>query len=126
MPEDLGTYGAADCGVEHTVGIHDAAYVDGAGAWKTFWHITMPLLSPILMLVITMLLIQGLQVYVGCVLPKCGRTGLSTTVLSIWLYTEAFTTGVSALCHYCYLAVYHRILSDSHEPPARHLWIWPD
>ncbi len=72
---------------------YDAAYVDGAGAWKTFWHITMPLLSPILMLVITMLLIQGLQVYVSAaLLPKnAGGPGYATTVLSIWLYTEAFT-----------------------------------
>jgi ABC-type sugar transport system permease subunit len=71
---------------------YDAAYVDGANSWQVFWRITMPLLSPILMLVITMLLIQGLQVYVSAaLLPKnSGGPGYATTVLSIWLYSEAF------------------------------------
>jgi multiple sugar transport system permease protein len=72
---------------------YDAAHVDGANAWQTFWRITLPLLSPVLMLVITMLLIQGLQVYVSAaLLPKNpGGPGYATTVLSIWLYSEAFT-----------------------------------
>ena len=72
---------------------YDAAHVDGANAWQTFWRVTMPLLSPILMLVVTMLLIQGLQVYVSAaLLPKNpGGPGYATTVLSIWLYNEAFT-----------------------------------
>lgn len=72
---------------------YDAAMVDGCNSWQTFWKITMPLLSPILMLVITMMLIQGLQVYVSAaLLPKNpGGPGYATTVLSIWLYSEAFT-----------------------------------
>ena len=72
---------------------YDAAHVDGANAWQTFWRVTIPLLSPILMLVVTMLLIQGLQVYVSAaLLPKNpGGPGYATTVLSIWLYNEAFT-----------------------------------
>ncbi len=71
---------------------YDAAHVDGANAWQTFWRVTMPLLSPVLMLVITMLLIQALQVYVSAaLLPRTsGGPGYATTVLSIWLYAEAF------------------------------------
>jgi ABC-type sugar transport system permease subunit len=72
---------------------YDAAQVDGANSWQTFWHITIPLLSPILVLIMTMLLIQGLQVFVSAtLLPRTpGGPGYATTVLSIWLYSEAFT-----------------------------------
>ncbi len=73
--------------------IYDAAKVDGANSWQTFWRITIPLLSPVLVLVITMLLIQGLQVFVSAtLLPRTpGGPGYATTVLSIWLYNEAFS-----------------------------------
>ena len=72
---------------------YDAAQVDGANSWQTFWGVTIPLLSPILMLIMTMMLIQGLQVFVSAtLLPRTpGGPGYATTVLSIWLYNEAFT-----------------------------------
>jgi ABC-type sugar transport system permease subunit len=91
---------------------YDAAYVDGANSWQVFWRVTMPLLSPVLMLVITMLLIQGLQVYVSAaLLPKNpGGPGYATTVLSIWLYTEAFTNWrfgfASAIAIWLFLIVF--------------------
>lgn len=73
--------------------MYDAAKVDGANSWETFWKITIPLLSPVLVLVITMLLIQGLQVFLSAtLLPRTpGGPGYATTVLSIWLYNEAFS-----------------------------------
>jgi multiple sugar transport system permease protein len=72
---------------------YDAAQVDGANGWQTFLRITIPLLSPILMLCMTMMLIQGLQVWVSATLLPVtpGGPGYATTVLSIWLYNEAFT-----------------------------------
>jgi ABC-type sugar transport system permease subunit len=91
---------------------YDAAHVDGANGWQVFWRVTMPLLSPILMLVVTMLLIQGLQVYVSAaLLPKnAGGPGYATTVLSIWLYTEAFTNWrfgfASAIAVWLFLIVF--------------------
>jgi len=72
---------------------YEAAAVDGAGSWTRFVHVTLPLLSPVLVLTITMLLIQGMQVFVSCtILPRtAGGPGYATTVLSLWLYNEAFT-----------------------------------
>lgn len=73
--------------------LYDAAKVDGANSWQMFWKITIPLLTHILVLVMTMLLIMGLQMFVsGTLLPRTpGGPGYATTVLSIWLYSEAFT-----------------------------------
>jgi multiple sugar transport system permease protein len=91
---------------------YDAAKVDGANAWNTFWKITIPLLSPILVLIITMLLIQGLQVFVSCtLLPRtAGGPGYATTVLSLWLYNEAFSNWrfgfASAIAIWLFLIVF--------------------
>jgi len=72
--------------------IYDAALVDGANSWQTFWKITLPLLQHVMVLVITMLLIFGLQMFIsGTLLPRTpGGPGYATTVLTIWLYNEAF------------------------------------
>jgi ABC-type sugar transport system permease subunit len=71
---------------------YDAAKVDGANSWQTFTHVTLPLLAHVLVLIITMLLIAGLQVFVSATLlpPTAGGPAYATTVLSIWLYNEAF------------------------------------
>jgi ABC-type sugar transport system permease subunit len=71
---------------------YDAAKVDGANAWQTFTRITIPLLAHVLVLIMTMLLIAGLQVFVSATLlpPQPGGPAYATTVLSIWLFSEAF------------------------------------
>lgn len=71
---------------------YDAAKVDGANAWQTFINVTIPLLTHVLVLIMTMLLIAGLQVFVSATLlpPQPGGPAYATTVLSIWLFNEAF------------------------------------
>ncbi|MFN8492636.1 MAG: sugar ABC transporter permease [Caldilineaceae bacterium] len=73
---------------------YDAAKVDGANGWQTFIHITVPLLAHVLVLIMTMLLIAGLQVFVSATLlpPQPGGPAYATTVLSIWLFNEAFNS----------------------------------
>ena len=73
--------------------IYEAAKVDGANSWQTFWKITIPCLAHVLVLVITQLLIAGLQMFISGTLlpPTSGGPGYATTVLTIWLYSEAFT-----------------------------------
>ncbi|MBI3515071.1 MAG: sugar ABC transporter permease, partial [Proteobacteria bacterium] len=34
--------------------LYEAAEVDGAGAWRRFWHITLPLLTPILVVILVL------------------------------------------------------------------------
>lgn len=71
---------------------YDAAKVDGANAWQTFTRVTIPLLAHVLVLIVTMLLIAGLQVFVSATLLPLqpGGPAYATTVLSIWLFNEAF------------------------------------
>ena len=42
---------------------HEAAQVDGANVWHTFWHITLPLLRPTLLFVCVLTMISSFQVF---------------------------------------------------------------
>lgn len=42
---------------------YEAAELDGASAWKTFWHITMPQLKPVLIYISIIMLIRGFNLY---------------------------------------------------------------
>ena len=42
---------------------YDAAQIDGAGSWASFWHITLPLLKPTTLLVIVMNVIVAMKVF---------------------------------------------------------------
>ncbi|NLL82049.1 MAG: sugar ABC transporter permease [Tissierellia bacterium] len=43
--------------------ILEAAQIDGANAWKTFWHVTIPSIKPILVYVFLTSLIGGIQMF---------------------------------------------------------------
>jgi len=43
--------------------VSDAAWVDGAGVWQRFWHVTLPLLGHVLTLVTVLLLVNSMQEY---------------------------------------------------------------
>jgi multiple sugar transport system permease protein len=69
---------------------YEAAELDGAGAWATFRHITMPLLRPTTAFVIVVALIDGLQVFdVAFVLTRGGPAGATTTSI-LYIYRQSF------------------------------------
>lgn len=43
--------------------LEEAATVDGAGRWRTFWHVTLPALGPVLALVATISSISAMKVF---------------------------------------------------------------
>jgi multiple sugar transport system permease protein len=66
----------------------DAALIDGAGAWKRFTSVTLPLLNPTLVLVLLLTTIGGLQVFAEpLVLTQGGPAGATTTV-AVYLYEQ--------------------------------------
>ena len=72
--------------------LYEAARIDGASRFGLFRNITLPLLKPITVFVITIGLIGGFQVFVEpYVLYSAGRTpGYSGLTLALYIYRKAF------------------------------------
>lgn len=78
--------------------LYEAAEIDGAGWWKKFLNITLPLLTPVIFFQVIMGLISGLQIFdIPAALSAMGgnTTGLmgkqnSLATLVYYLYIKAF------------------------------------
>jgi len=69
---------------------YDAAEIDGAGSWASFWHITLPLLKPTMLLVIVMNVIVAMKVFAVPMIMTGGGPADSTRVLPLFIYQTAF------------------------------------
>lgn len=57
------------------VELREAAKVDGASAWRAFWEVTLPLLSPVLLFQVVTGVIAALQTFVPVLLLTQGARG---------------------------------------------------
>ena len=71
--------------------LHEAAAVDGAGAWRRFRSVTLPDLRPVVAFVTVMLVIGGFNVFISVYLITGGGPLDSTQVLLTYMYRQAFT-----------------------------------
>jgi len=70
--------------------IQEAARLDGANAWRRFRSITLPLISPTILLVSILTVVGSLEVFAQIAVLTGGGPGTSTTVLVYYLYQQAF------------------------------------
>jgi multiple sugar transport system permease protein len=70
--------------------INEAARIDGAGAWRRFRSITLPMISPTVLLVSILTIVGSLEVFAQIDVLTGGGPGNSTTVLVYYLYQQAF------------------------------------
>ncbi|NJP89374.1 sugar ABC transporter permease [Nonomuraea sp. FMUSA5-5] len=70
--------------------LYEAAQLDGAGAWTRFARITVPQISPTILLTSIITVVGSLQVFAQIAVLTQGGPGLSTTVLVYYLYQQAF------------------------------------
>ncbi|MDW6059750.1 sugar ABC transporter permease [Streptomyces sp. FXJ1.4098] len=73
--------------------LYEAARVDGAGAWKRFWHVTVPSLRPTTFFVLVMLTVSSFKVFDLVQVMTEGGPGRSTLVLSQLIFREGITQG---------------------------------
>lgn len=73
--------------------LYEAAHLDGAGAWRRFWHITVPMLRPVSIITLLLGLVYTLKVVDVIWIMTLGGPGNSSTTLAIWSYRRAFGTG---------------------------------
>ena len=73
--------------------LYDAAAMDGAGRWRTFWSVTWPLLSPVLFFNLVLEMIGAFQSFTSAYVVSGGRGGPidSTLFFTLYLYDRAFT-----------------------------------
>ncbi|GGK81318.1 carbohydrate ABC transporter permease [Mangrovihabitans endophyticus] len=70
--------------------LYEAARTDGASAWTVFRRITLPLISPTVLLTSIITVVGSLQVFAQIAVLTEGGPGTSTTVLVYYLYQQAF------------------------------------
>ncbi len=69
---------------------YEAATVDGANRWQAFWHVTIPLLKPVLMFVIVTQTIFSFQVFVPVYQLTQGGPLDATKVIVFYIYQQGF------------------------------------
>ncbi|MCD8015281.1 MAG: sugar ABC transporter permease [Lachnospiraceae bacterium] len=75
--------------------VYEAAKIDGASSWKTFWGITVPLLRPTIVMTAIMSINGTLQLFDESVNLTNGGPAFSTITMSHYIYNNAFGTGVA-------------------------------
>lgn len=72
--------------------LYEAAELDGAGKWTQFFHITVPLITPVIFYNLVTQLVQAFQEFNGpYIITKGGPLG-GTTLMSLLIYNNAFTS----------------------------------
>jgi multiple sugar transport system permease protein len=70
--------------------LYDAASVDGAGPWRRFRHVTIPMLSPTIFFGTLMGVIFSFQVFEQTYVMTQGGPGNSTLTIIYYIYQEGF------------------------------------
>ncbi|GAB4000713.1 sugar ABC transporter permease [Glycomyces albus] len=70
--------------------LYEASMLDGAGRWTRFRRITVPMISPTILLTSIITVVGSLQVFAQIDVLTSGGPGTSTTVLVYYLYQNAF------------------------------------
>jgi len=69
---------------------HEAAQLDGAGSWRRFWDITLPLLTPTTFFLTVIAVISSLQVFdLVYVMTRVGSSNRLPTIV-YYIYEEGF------------------------------------
>lgn len=70
----------------------EAASVDGANSWQTFWTVTLPLLMPVLLVAVLIRMIAAMKTYDLIYVLTRGGPGSSTETISYSIWKNAFTS----------------------------------
>jgi multiple sugar transport system permease protein len=75
--------------------IYEAGSIDGANPWQMFWRITLPLLRPVLLFIITITIIASFNLFGQPYLmthggPSLPGGGGATEPVMLRIYTEGF------------------------------------
>src|SRR5215212_179355 len=69
---------------------YEAAVIDGSSRWQTFWHVTLPLLKPSILIVLLLRTMDLLRVFDQIFILTEGGPGFATETISLYIYRTAF------------------------------------
>ncbi|MGI5818306.1 MAG: carbohydrate ABC transporter permease [Armatimonadota bacterium] len=71
--------------------IYEAALIDGAGAWRTFWHITLPLMKRIVLVDALLITVGSVKIFDLIWVMTGGGPNRASEVLATYMYRTAFS-----------------------------------
>jgi multiple sugar transport system permease protein len=75
----------------------EAAQVDGASQWRVFRHITLPLMTPFLVIITLLTVEQNLQIFDLMLTMTGGGPFFATEVIEVYIYRWAFAATIPQL-----------------------------
>ena len=73
--------------------LHEAASIDGVGRWGRFFHVVLPMISPVILFNVIIGVINAAQVFAVPLLLTGGGPERTTYFHSMYVYDQAFTFG---------------------------------
>jgi len=90
--------------------IYEAARVDGAGPWRAFWRLTLPMLAPSIAVVLILRTIEAFKVFDIIYVMTGGGPASGTQTIAFYTYLQAFSNQLfgygAALAYLIVLAVF--------------------
>ena len=105
--------------------VHEAARIDGAGAWQRFWRITFPMLRPVTFFILVIETIVGFQVFDTIYVMTGGGPNRVSHSLIYMLYDQGFkffdygyaaAVGIALFVIVLLLSLVQRRLVEGKEP----------
>ncbi|NHN32177.1 carbohydrate ABC transporter permease [Paenibacillus agricola] len=70
--------------------LYESASIDGANKAQQFWHITIPLLGPVLQMIVMLAIVNSLKSYESIMVLTAGGPGGKTEVMYLYIYKLFF------------------------------------
>ena len=70
--------------------LYEAAEIDGASGWRTFFNVTLPLLTPTIFFNLVMQTINGFLAFTQSLIITDGRPLNTTLFYAVYMYRQAF------------------------------------
>jgi multiple sugar transport system permease protein len=70
--------------------LYESAQIDGAGPWRRFVHVTLPMISPTIFFNLVLAMIGALQVFASAYIATAGGPAHATWFFSLHIYQNAF------------------------------------
>ncbi len=105
--------------------LYEAAYVDGCGKWKQFVNVTLPMLSPVILVTALTSIVQSWTKFEVIWVLTGGGPGYATSILPTYIYSKSFkdfqmgmgsaVSGVAMLLMTVFVILYLRVYNKSAE-----------